>query len=86
MKIKEGFIVKQVAGKYVVVSVGEEALNFNLIIHLNESGKLLFETLKEGATEEELIKLLLDTYDVDEQRAKQDVFSFVSILKEKGIL
>lgn len=86
MKIKEGFIVKEVAGKYVVVSVGDEALNFNLIIHLNESGKLLFETLKTGATEEELIKVLLDTYDVDEERAKKDVQAFIKVLKEKGIL
>ncbi len=47
MKIKEGFIIKEIAGKNVVVTTGDEALNFNMIMHLNDSAKLLFEKLKQ---------------------------------------
>jgi len=86
MKIKEGFIVKEIAGKNVVVTTGDEALNFNMIMHLNSSAKLLFETLKDGSTEEQLIQLLMDTYDVDLEVATRDVRGFIQVLTDKNIL
>ena len=35
MKIKEGYIVRFVAGSYVVVSTGEKTVDFNGIMTLN---------------------------------------------------
>ena len=45
MKIKNNYILRTVAGQHLVVPVGEEGVNFNCIITLNNSGKLLFEEL-----------------------------------------
>lgn len=86
MKIKEGFIVKKIAGKNVVVTTGDEALNFNMIMHLNDSGKLLFEKLKEGSTEEALIELLMEHYDVELETATRDVKGFIQVLIDKNII
>ncbi|NLN50287.1 MAG: PqqD family protein [Acholeplasmataceae bacterium] len=86
MKIKPGFIIKEIAGRSVVVATGDEALDFNFIIHLNDSAKLLFEALKEEKSEEDLVKLLTDTYDVSFYEAEKDVAAFIETLKEKGIV
>ena len=46
MKLKAGFTLKEVGNQFMVLPVGEGALNFNGIISLNKSGKFLFELLQ----------------------------------------
>ena len=41
MKIKNGFVAKEIAGQYVVVALGQASKIFNGIIKLNESGKFI---------------------------------------------
>lgn len=86
MTIKPEYKLKTLAGEHIVVPTGQEAVAFNGILTLNQSGKLLFERLQAGATEHDLIQLLLDTYDVDRQRAEQDVNVFLSKLRQRDIL
>ncbi|MBP5466383.1 MAG: PqqD family protein, partial [Clostridia bacterium] len=70
MKIKDGFILREVAGSFIVVAVGEAVKTFKGIVNLNETGAFLWKILERGATEEELLKKMLEEYDVDEQTAK----------------
>ncbi len=86
MKIKPGFILKHVAGKHIVVPVGSEAVHFNGLITLNESGVLLFEALQKEVELEDLIQVLTEKYVIDTQTAKSDVLSFLDILKSKSII
>lgn len=85
MKLKDGFIMRQVAGQNVVIPSGDE-LNLNMMITLNDTGKFLWERLETGAEQEELVAAVLDKYDVDETTAKSSVESFVGKLKENGFL
>lgn len=86
MKIKDGFILREVAGSYLVVAVGARVKDFNGMINLNETGAFLWKLLEKGATEEEAVAELLKEYDVDEETAKADVKAFVSKLTEAGLL
>lgn len=86
MKIKDGFILREVAGSYLVVAVGAAVKAFNGMINLNETGAFLWRVLEKGATEEEAVAELLKEYDVDEETAKADVKAFVSKLTEAGLL
>ena len=86
MKIKDGLILKEVADSFIVVAVGEAVKNFNGIINLNETGAFLWKILATGATEEELVKKLLEEYDVDEKIAKADVELFVKKLQEANLV
>jgi hypothetical protein len=86
MKVKEGYILKNVSGKNIVVPVGEEAINFNGLITLNSSGKMLFEALQRDVEMIQLVQLMLVHYDIDEETAKNDVNAFVNKLKSKGII
>ncbi len=86
MKIKKGFMLREVAGNYVVVAVGEASKNFNGVINLNESGAFLWKKLADGIEEAELIKELLNEYEVSEEIANNDVKTFIKKLKEADIL
>ena len=86
MKIKKNFILREVAGTYIVVAVGEAVKDFKCIINLNGTGAFLWKKLENGITEEELALELTKEYDVDIETAKQDVLAFVQSLKEKGLV
>lgn len=86
MKIKDGFILRQVAGNYIVVAVGEAVKTFNGVINLNESSAFLWKKLESGAEESELVEALLGEYDVERATAEKDVKLFISKLTEGGLI
>lgn len=86
MKIKENFLLRKISDSYIVVPVGDAVVDFSGLINLNETGALLFETMQKGCDEEELVKILLEKYDVSEEIARADVKAFVKKAKEADIL
>ena len=86
MKIKENFLLKEVAGKTIVVPVGKATLDFNAIITLNETGAFLFSKLQEkDMTEEDLVNALTSEYDVSADVASADIKKFVESIKTAGV-
>ncbi|MBE6606910.1 MAG: PqqD family protein [Ruminococcaceae bacterium] len=86
MKIRKGFLMREVAGKNVVIATGEAAKNFNGIIKLNESATMLWRMLESDASEEKLVDAIIETYEVDYVTAQNDVSMFVTKLKGAGIV
>ena len=86
MKIKQGFVVRSIAGESVVVALGEASRNFNGIIKLNETVRFLWDLLAVGATLEELQAKLTEEYDVSAELAAADIEKFVGSLKGAGII
>ena len=85
MKIRDGFILKSVAGKNIVVSVGAE-VNFNGMLTLNDTGVFFWELLQNEITKEEMLKKITAEYDIDEETASRDIDSFTEKLCSSGIL
>ncbi len=85
MKIKDGFIVDEIAGQVVVLPTGDE-LDLNVIITLNETGRFLWEQLAQERTEEQLLEALLAEYDVSPEVAAKCIGDFVKKLNENGFL
>ena len=50
MKIKEGFLLREVAGKYVVVPLGAQSVDFRCLITLNEAGTFLWRLMETETT------------------------------------
>ncbi len=87
MKIKKGFILKEIAESYVVVPVGDDLVDFSLMITTNETGAFLWNCLAEDKTEAELVSLLSAEYEgADEEAMASDVAEFVALLKENNVL
>lgn len=85
MKLKDGFVLRSVAGETIVLPTGG-VTNFDMMITLNDTGKFLWERLTVGAEEVELVNALLAEYDVTEELAAQSVAAFVARLKELNFL
>ena len=85
MKIKEGFLLREVAGQTVVLPCGE-AMDLNMMITLNGTGKFLWQLLEQGSDEASLVKALLAEYDVDAETAEKGVAAFVAKLNENDFL
>lgn len=86
MKIREGFVLREIAGSYVVIALGNAGKIFNGMIHLNETGKLIWEMLSEGSDESTIIDTILQQYEIDKNTAQADVHRVIAELQGAGIL
>jgi hypothetical protein len=87
LKIKDGFLLREIADVWVVVPLGERVIEFNGLINLSESGALIWRALEKSVSDKiELINLLRSNYEVDEESALKDVNEFIQDLTRKGFL
>ena len=86
MKIKEGFLLRQVGVNHVIVPVGAQSVDFRCIITLNEVGAFLWQKLAADCTVADLVEAILAEYDVTADIATADVERFVASLREKNLL
>ena len=86
MKIKQGFVLREVAGSYMVIGIGSRMKDFNGVITLSGSGAMLWKELEKGASKEELVSFLLNEYEVDAATAEKDVSSFLEKLESINVL
>lgn len=86
MKLKPNFELRCVCGENVVIPCGIENVNFDSIIHLNETGAFLWKEAEKGDfTVESLTAALTDEYDVAVDKAEADVAAFVAKLQEQKL-
>jgi hypothetical protein len=86
MKTKQGFMLRNVAGKDIVIGVGEAAVDFNGLISLNETGAFLWKILENGAEYDELVQKLLAEYDTDEKSAREGIDAFLKTAREADLI
>lgn len=85
LQLKEGFLLREIAGRIVVLPV-EDSMDLNLMICLNGTGRFLWERLQTGASAQELKDALMEAYDVSREQAQADVDMFIEKLTENGFL
>ena len=86
MKIKQNFVLRQVADIWVVFPLAEKNLDFNGMLSVTESGVLLWKALEQGCDMDALVNALLEEYDVSEAKARMDAEKFVEKLTQLGCL
>lgn len=87
MKTKSGFFLRKMGESAVVVALGEESKRFHGLIRLNAVGAFLWEQLsKAEQTPESLLAAVLDTYDVTESQASQDIAAFLENMRHARLL
>lgn len=86
MQIKSGFMLKEVAGTNVVVPVGENSVDFNAMITLNDSGAFLWNLMAEECEISDLVSAMTSEYDVDAATAEADINKFLETIKGAGLL
>ena len=85
MKIKDGYMLRQLGSQPVVVATGDAAQDFKGLVRLHGTGSFLWEQLADhDCTAEDLVEALLAEYNVDRETAQSDVESFLEIVIEEG--
>lgn len=86
MKVSSDFILREIAGEFILVPVGSAAAQFNGLITLNETARTIFLALAQECTVEELTDAVTAEYEVDRETARADVEEFLRQLREVGAL
>lgn len=87
MKIKKGFVLRQLLGEYVVTGEGLERVNFNKIISLNATAAYLWEQVQDkDFTVEDLAGLLTEKYEVSAETALKDSRTLADSWKDAGLI
>ncbi len=84
MKVKKGFELQEVCGEFIIVPAGVENVDFSKIISLNESAADLWKSVAEMEefSIDDMVKILMEQYEVDEQTAREDCAKIAERWKE----
>jgi len=86
MKLKNGMILDRAGGEYIAVATGEASKIFNGLIRSNSTADFILHALINDTSEDAVVKSLLDSYEVSESIAREDVKKIVAQLREVGLL
>lgn len=88
MKLKDGLILREVAGQYVVVPTGKRVQEVTSIVYISSSGAYLWDYMKDHEFEkEDLVAKIMDHYSgVTEEQAAADIEKFLKTLADNNIL
>ena len=86
MKIIKEFILREIAGECILVPTGETSQEFNGLITLSDTARFIWENIERADSFEELVKMMLKEYEIDEETAKRDAYNFIDQLLASGFV
>ena len=86
MRIAKEVILRDVAGEHVLIPTGQTTQEFNGMITVSDTAKFIWEHLEKVDSLEEMIKAILDEFDVDEKTAAQDCVGLIAELVRIGFI
>lgn len=87
MRLKNGFVLREMCGEHIVSGEGIEHINFNKLISLNSTAAFLWKEVEgKDFTAQTLAKLLIDRYGIDMELAVRDSEKLIKAWAEAGIM
>ena len=88
MKLKKGFVVREVCAQKVIVAEGLEAVDFGKLLSLNDSSAFVWQLAeKQGDfTVESLASAFCKEYETDEKTAQNDVKELLEKWQKLGVI
>ena len=87
MKIKDGYSLKNVAGTYMIVPLGDNFVDFTSVITTNETGAFLWECLSAQKTKEEICNAVMSEFEgATREIVERDIDRFIEELKKNNML
>lgn len=86
MKLKEGFVLHETGGEFMMVATGEAAQSFNGLVRNNQTSNFILTQLLEDTTEEAIVNRMLEVYDAPKDVLEKDVHDVIMKLKEAGFI
>ncbi len=86
MKAHSGFILRDLAGEYVIAPVGKEIKSFNGVAVMNEMCAFVWEKLQSDVSGQELLSAVMDEYDADEATVSEDLDALLTKMRAMGVI
>ncbi len=86
IKANPNFIHRKIAGKDILVAIGEGVADFRGYIQLNDTAVFLWKQLQEEKTQDQIVEAFVHAYSVDKEIAQQDISRCIKMLIEKGLI
>ncbi len=88
MKVKDGLILRKVAGQYVIVPVGKRVREISSIVYLSAAASYLWDYMTQNEFEmEELVEMAMRHFTgVTEETVREDIRKFLETLAQNNIL
>ena len=86
MKLKQEYMLAEIAGEYVAVATNSNLDSERKIIRMNDTGKFIWDGIANGKDERAIVSDLMDQYEVDEQTAAESVTRILRQMVDAGIV
>lgn len=86
MKAKQGFILRNVVDEHILMPTGDMIGTFNGTVLLNDVSAFVWEKLQNPVSREDLLKAILDEFEVEKAVASADLDALLATLKEYGVI
>ena len=88
MKLKKGFVLREICGQRVIVGEGLETINFGKLISLNETAAQMWKKAVElgDFTVEQLADAVTEMYEVSREQAVSDAKKLTDRMTEAGLI
>ena len=87
MRLKKGFVLRNVCGGNVIIGEGGNAINYGQLLTLNETAAFLWnEAAKGDFTPESLTISLCKEYEVEADEARHDVDDIIFLWQQEGVI
>lgn len=87
MKIDPRKRVRDVAGEHIVIMQSGDAADMTKVVALNDSALNLYGLLQgREFGEEDVVRLMLGEYEVDDATARRDAAAWIESMKKEGLI
>ena len=86
MKAKTGFVLRNIAGEYMLMPVGENITSYKGAVLLNKVSAFIWEKLNDPISRDDLLTAVLDEFEVEEEVASKDLDSILQRFDELGLM
>jgi hypothetical protein len=77
---------RRIDGETVIIPLDDQTPESEKIDFLNETGTRIWELIDGKNTVKDIVKKILEEYDIDEKEAEKEVISFIEKLNEKNLI
>lgn len=87
MKLRNDLTLRQLGDEYIIVDPSQDMVDMSKVFTLNESAAFIWNELQGlDFTVEDIITLLLDTYEVSANRAATDAQNLLHNFEKQGLI
>lgn len=86
MKARSDFILRNIAGEYMLMPTGKQIRDFQGMLLMNELSAFVWEKMQTPISREKLLTEILSVYETDEQTAAADLDTLLENLLQLGVI